>query len=141
MNFTQEIVTRLKESGLKVTPQRLAIIGYLEGNTTHPAAEDIFNAVKVDYPTISLATIYNTMDTLVDIGVVQEILIDNEKRHFDPDLSSHFHALCRKCGNITDIFEEFTKESKAITSKVSGFNVESANIDFYGICAHCAENN
>lgn len=141
INTKTVILEKLKQSGLKLTPQRLAIVEFLEGNTTHPAAEDVYNAVKTDYPTISLATIYNTMDTLVKIGVVQEILINNDKRHFDPDITNHFHALCRKCGGITDVFEPFTKEAAEIRNKVSGFKVESTSIDFYGICEGCAREN
>ena len=75
---------KYKELGMKLTPQRLSILSYLDGNREHPTAEDIYRKVSRKFPTMSLATVYNTLETLKRQGMLTEITIDPDKRHFDP---------------------------------------------------------
>jgi len=126
---------KYRGTGLKLTPQRLEILEYLDGNTSHPTAEDIYSAIKQKFPMISLATIYKTMDTLKEKGYVQELTIDRERRHFDPDCSQHHHLICTTCRKIADITHEFLLDIP--DDQKSGFDITGSHIEFYGICPDC----
>src|SRR3970040_1018742 len=67
----KELIQKYKDKGFKLTPQRLAILKFMEGNTSHPAAEDIYRHIKKEYPTVSFATVYNTLEALRDKGEIQ----------------------------------------------------------------------
>ena len=86
---------RYREKGFRLTPQRMAILDFLEGNTKHPTAHDIFREVKKTNPTVSFATVYNTVQSLGEIGELKELTIDPVRKHYDPDTRPHHHAICR----------------------------------------------
>ncbi len=120
---------------IKLTPQRLAILNYLEGNKCHPSAEDIYKAVTKHFPTMSFATVYNTLEALKNKGNVQELKIDPNKKRYDPDISRHHHLICIKCNEIADIHKEFKVElSEDLTA---GFHLVGNAIEFYGVCQSC----
>jgi Fur family transcriptional regulator, peroxide stress response regulator len=128
---------KYKELGLKLTPQRLSILSFLEDNTSHPTAEDIYRHVSKRFPTMSLATVYNTLETLKKKGELREITIDAAKRHFDPDVRLHHHALCNECKKIVDVFADFDLSPAA--KELSGFNITGSHVEFYGLCADCRD--
>ena len=133
------MIERLKSRhrGLKFTPQRLAILDFLDENSSHPSAEDIFSAIKEKHPTISLATVYNTLDSLKKRGDLLELTIDPSRKHYDPDTRPHHHIICSRCGKIGDIFDEKLKieiEGKDF----DGFIVSSYHINFEGVCLMCS---
>ncbi len=130
-------IPRLRELGLKLTPQRLAILEVLEGNTEHPSAEDIYKQLKSRYPSLSLTTVYNTLEVLAGAGELQEIRIRANKRHFDPNPAPHGHFLCRICGAIDDV-ETGPLEIQA-PLQTKGYFVEKYAPYFYGICPRCRE--
>ncbi|MCK9226266.1 MAG: transcriptional repressor [Syntrophorhabdaceae bacterium] len=121
---------------MKMTPQRIAIMKYLEGNVTHPSAGDIYSALHGQFPTMSLATVYNTMETLKDQGRVIELSIDPAKKRFDPNTEPHHHLICIKCKVVVDIFVEFPM--KLPEDERYGFEIIGNRVDFYGICKDCA---
>jgi len=129
-------VSKYKETGLKLTPQRLAVMAFLENNRSHPTAEDVYRHVVRRFPTMSLATVYNTLETLTTRGRLKEITIDAEKRHYDPDLRSHHHAICTGCKKIVDIFADF--DLSAPEKELRGFHITGSHVDFYGLCPACA---
>ncbi len=120
---------------IKLTPQRLAILSYLKGNKSHPSAEDIFKSVKKQFPTMSFATVYNTLEALKIKNSVQELKIDAGKKRYDPDVSMHNHLICIKCKNIVDVFKDF----KINISKelANGFDLLGNSIEFFGVCSKC----
>lgn len=120
---------------LKLTPQRIAILKYLEGNKKHPSAEDIYKAVTKEFPTMSFATVYNTLEALKTRGNVQELKIDSGKKRYDPDTSKHHHMICTKCSHIVDIFKDF--RITLPENLANGFEVMSNSIEFFGICEKC----
>lgn len=132
----KRIIEKYKGTGLKLTPQRLAILDFLEGNTSHPSAEDIFAAVKETYPTMSFATVYNTIDMLKKKGKVMELTIDPARKHYDPDTTPHHHIVCSECGRIGDVFEEEIGVALP-KGKIGDFRVSSWHIDFSGVCKEC----
>ena len=121
--------------GLKLTPQRLAILDYLKENREHPSAEMIFKSVREKFPTISFSTVYNTLSTLAKNGVLQGLTIDPEKKRFDPNSEPHHHLICIRCKKIVDIAVDY--ELKVPYALKKGFEIVSNHIEFYGICPEC----
>lgn len=123
-----------KSLGIKLTPQRLAILEYLENNREHPSAEDIYNALKDRFPSMSFATVYNTLEVLIEKGLVKELGIDSYKRRYDPDIRPHHHFLCRKCGKILDIESKYEIPTP---SELKDYQITDFQIVFYGLCPNC----
>ncbi len=124
-----------KHLGLKLTPQRLAILEFLEGNKEHPSAAAIYEAVGVKFPTMSFATVYNTLRILRDKEKLLELSIDPEKKRYDPDTAPHHHLICTECGKIVDIFSRF--EVGIPEEEQQGFEITGNHVDFYGLCPQC----
>jgi Fur family peroxide stress response transcriptional regulator len=128
-------MSKYKELRMKLTPQRLSILSYLDGNREHPTAEDIYRKVSRKFPTMSLATVYNTLETLKRQGMLTEITIDPDKRHFDPNPEKHHHLICSKCKRIADIQIEF--DLAVPKESMQGFEIIGNHVEFYGICPDC----
>lgn len=135
MAVLQDYIDAFRENSIKITPQRLAIFKVLEGNKTHPSAEEIYNQVRSINSAISFATVYNTIDKLCELKLLLKLNIEDEKKHFDPDTTLHHHFLCKECRKIIDIFDEFEIEpADKVMKKVV---IESCQVNFYGICSEC----
>ena len=127
-----------KEKKLKLTPQRLAVYKYLMNTTEHPSAENIYKALQEDYPTMSLATVYKAIKTLVEVGLIQEINVGEGNFRYDGKISPHPHVKCIKCGNVEDLCEfslEYLNES---AQKHTSMKILSNQVYFYGICERCS---
>jgi Fur family peroxide stress response transcriptional regulator len=135
MNRLSILNTDLKSLGLKATPQRLAILEFLDGNTSHPTAEAVYQALKPCYPSLSLATVYNTLEALQKAGKVVELTINPSRRHFDPDTGFHHHFFCRSCQGITDLEGDPAFLPRAEIP--AGFKLEEVIIHYYGLCPGC----
>ncbi len=122
--------------GLKLTPQRLAILQFLEGNREHPSAEDIYNAVKKRFPTMSFATVYNTLEVLRKRGLIRELAIDGERKRYDPDIEPHHHILCVRCKRVADVHLDIDVPLPEEASQ--GFAIFGTHIEFYGLCDACS---
>lgn len=131
----KKIIERYRDSGFKMTPQRVAILEYLEGNREHPSAEEIYRSVNSRFPTMSFATVYNTLELLVSKGKVTELSIDAGKKRFDPDTVPHHHLICRSCHCIEDVFEDFSIDMSKCGK--TDFEVTGHHIEFYGFCPSC----
>ncbi len=126
---------KYKNIGFKLTPQRIAVLDLLEGNTDHPSAEDIYRVLLDKFPTMSLATVYNTLDTLRLKGHIRELSIDPDKKRFDPNTEPHNHLICVKCKKVADVERTFNLDLTG--DDVSGFEVQGHHIEFYGLCSTC----
>lgn len=131
------IKNKLKKIGLKLTPQRLAILNLLEGNTKHPSAEEIYKQLKPQYPSLSLATVYNTLEILTAAGELQEIRITSDKRNYDLNPSPHGHFLCRSCQSIHDL-DAYNLDIE-IPINIKGYLVNGYTFCFYGFCPQCRD--
>ena len=131
------MVTKKKDS-IKLTPQRLAIMECLEGNTCHPSAAEIYSVVSEKYPTMSFATVYNTLQTLREKGRVIELSIDSGKMRFDSNTKPHHHLICVQCKNITDVHRKFTLNLPE--GERCDYEIIGNHVDFYGICPKCKKN-
>lgn len=130
---------KYKKLGFKLTTQRLAILEYLDGNTSHPSAYDIYKFIKKKFPIISFATIYNTLKKLEQNNLLIELNIDANKKRFDPNIIPHHHIICIKCKKIKDIFASF--DIKLSSKEKGDYEIISNNIEFYGYCYKCAKIN
>lgn len=123
--------------GFKLTPQRIAVLEYLQGNTEHPSAETIYRNVSKTFPTMSFATVYNTLAALRNRGHLLELTIDADKRRYDLNTDPHNHLICRKCRSIVDIHVEYKLN---IPAEVKGdFDITGNHIEFYGVCLECRQ--
>jgi Fe2+ or Zn2+ uptake regulation protein len=124
---------RLRANGLKLTPQRVAVVRELIGDLSHPTAQELFERLKKHQPTMSFATVYNTLDALVEAGLCHARALSPGATRFDPKMTSHDHAVCDVCGAIADI------PSRAVVERpVPGFVVRTIEQVVRGQCARCA---
>ncbi len=141
MTETQEreraFAEALKADGLRMTHQRLEVIKELAAARHHPDADELFTAVRERVPTISRDTVYRTLATLVSRGLVERLSAPGAAR-FDPDVSSHHHFVCTRCGRIIDLGTEALVEH-AVPSGLDGVaEVTSVRLEVKGVCAECA---
>lgn len=126
---------RREGMGWKATPQRMAILEYLEGNKEHPSVEDVYRAVSAKFPTMSIATVYNTLESLKRRGGVQELTIDPAKKRFDPDTHPHHHLICVICKKIVDVRVDY--DLAVPDPQKEGFDITGNHVEFYGTCSTC----
>jgi Fur family peroxide stress response transcriptional regulator len=117
---------------LKLTPQRIAILDYLEGNKSHPSAEDIYRAVAKKFRTMSKATVYNTLSALERRGQLLKLTIDPGKARYDSNTFPHHHLICNLCKTIADVDTNYHLALPDTTFEITGNHVE-----FYGVCQKC----
>jgi Fur family peroxide stress response transcriptional regulator len=132
--MSDETIKRLREKGIAPTIQRLVVIEYLKKSTTHPTVEEIYEALKGDYPTFSRATVYNTLQVLKKAGLIQELTIEKEKAHYDLRAEPHHHFHCRQCRRIYDVDVDCPVIKGGY---VDGHRIEMVQAYFYGLCAVC----
>ena len=126
----------LREVGLVPTIQRLAVLEWLCKTESHPTADQVLTAVRKKFPSISRATVYNTLDALTRAGMVLRLTVDPTATRYDADLKPHAHFRCRVCQKVYDIE---LKAEKPIDVNAAGHLVESVRTYAYGVCASCRE--
>ena len=133
----ENLTLLFKEKNLKLTPQRYAIYKYLKSTKSHPSAEMIYDNLKANYPTMSRATIYKTLKTLIELGVVIELNVGEDNFRYDANTSQHPHIICLSCGRVDDIenadFNFLDDEAK----KYTDYKIDTHQLYFYGICPEC----
>jgi Fe2+ or Zn2+ uptake regulation protein len=130
----EKYVTLLKKNQIKITPQRLEILKYLDKHRTHPTVDEIFIALKEENPSLSKTTVYNSVDVLKEHGIIQSISISGFEQRYDFKQGMHHHFLCNKCGRITDIDIECPNLGKMLAT---GDKIEEVHGYFKGICKKC----
>jgi len=126
----------LRNLGLTPTIQRLAILEYLQRVKCHPTADEALIAVRKKFPSVSRATVYNTLDALTKAGMVLRLNVDPTVARYDADLGPHAHFRCRVCGEVYDIG---LGDEDPLAGTIDGHRVESVRTYAYGICASCLE--
>ena len=124
----------LRENNLKVTPQRLEVLKYLDKNKTHPNVEKIYSVLKKKNPSLSKTTVYNTLECLKEHGLVQVLTISQSELVFDSVISPHHHFLCKKCGTIIDIKIECPYIDDILKG---GHRIDEVHGYFKGTCEEC----
>ena len=140
----EAVLADLRGAGLKLTPQRIAIVGALVGDATHPTAQDLFERLRPTFPTMSFATVYNTLDALAKLGRVGSLRLGSAVR-FDPNTSPHHHAICDGCGAVVDVPADpqnetsNSLETRRNIEKTFGFTVRAEERSYRGLCRQCIE--
>ncbi len=132
-----QITSMLKAKNLKVTPQRLAIFNVLCNTVEHPSAESIYNALQETHPTMSLATIYKTLDTLKKANLIQELNVGEDRFRYDAIIHNHPHMICNHCGQVYDLHTLVVDQLIGQLQKETDFTIESEKIFLYGTCSDC----
>lgn len=130
-------IAALREAGLKITPQRMAVVECLIGDVTHPTANALYERLRQRFPSMSVATIYNTLSALDAIGRCRRLDLGGPSR-FDPNVQAHDHALCERCGAMRDIARP-PEPAQPSLHALPGFQVERVERIYRGLCATCAE--
>lgn len=128
--------TLLKANDLAVTAQRTAVMEFLHGNTDHPSVDTIYKRVKKRFPYISRATVYNTVKTLTRAGMLQEVLVQQDKTRVDSNVSRHHHFKCVRCGRIEDVPYDILT-AKHVREHAKGYHVEEVRVVMEGRCKQC----
>ena len=133
-----ELIAKLKTRGYRLTPQRIAILKILAVSTGHPSVEQIYENVKVDFPTTSLATVYKTVTLLKEMGEILELGFGNEGNRYDGNKPyPHPHLICLKCKSILDPDVSRLSDLTQQVAQMTGFQITGHRLDFYGICPQC----
>ncbi len=130
--------TVLTAHGIKPSVQRMAVMGYLLENRTHPTADEIYNALAPSIPTLSKATIYNTLKLLVEKGAALQVNIDGRGACYDGYTAPHAHFLCRSCGKVFDFVLKRPRLER-LAEAPDNFSIDTAALHFQGICSNCQQ--
>lgn len=135
-NLIELVIEKIKEKGGRVTIQRLAIIKVLL-NLDHPTAEEIYQFMKKEFPTLSFTTVYNTLHSLQEMGILREYRFGEASR-FEMAESNHHHFLCLSCGKMEDI-EEAKITVSPHQSVSDRFQILTTEMTLKGFCKECQE--
>jgi len=136
------ILKRLRENDHKLTPQRLAIAKILARSQGHPSVETIHQMLSVEFPTMSLATVYRNVLLIKSLGEVLELGFAGDSNRYDGNKPyPHPHVVCVKCKTIIDPDLESLKDMTAEVSAETGYTILSHRVDFFGICRACQARN
>ena len=134
-----ELAERLRQRGWRLTAQRRVVAEVLVGEHVHLTAEAVHAAAQAVLPEISLATVYNTLNELVNMGEVLEISDGNGPKRYDPNTTmAHQHLLCIRCGTLRDVAPKGEAGLTLPPDEQHGFQVVGVDIMFRGLCPACA---
>lgn len=126
----------LRERGLTPTIQRLAVLQSLESTKQHPTADQVLLSVRKEFPSISRATVYNTLEALTKASLIQRITVDPAVARYDADTGPHAHFRCRICTTVYDIAMD---QDVALDEYVNGHHIEVVRTYAYGVCKECVQ--
>ncbi len=133
-NHRAHIEGRMRDGGLKVTPQRFAVLEHLAHSHDHPTADEIFKAINEQFPRASRATVYNAVTALAEAGMIGVICLDDGITRYDANLAPHHHFVCRTCYKIFDVPSE---EVRGKLTMLTAHEVESYEVILRGLCQTC----
>ena len=134
----EKAVEILKNTGVRMTPQRHAILAYLLETMTHPTADEIYKALEGKFPNMSVATIYNNLRVFKEAGLVRELTYGDASSRFDANVhEEHYHAICSECGTIRDFHFPYLGDVERAAEQNAGFRVTGHRMEVYGVCDDC----
>jgi Fur family peroxide stress response transcriptional regulator len=134
----EQLIARLRERDYRLTPQRVELVRLIAASEGHPSAAELYNSVRGKFPTMSLATVYKTLDLLKELGEVLEIGLHDDC-HYDGNRPyPHPHLICTQCKKIMDGELDATVRTLVTEmEQASGFRIVRHQLDFYGLCPDC----
>jgi len=131
----ESVFDKLAEKNIKPSFHRIKVLEYLMVNKNHPTVEQIYSNLKTLFPTLSKATIYNSLNLFVEKGLVQPITIEETETRYDSTVESHGHFKCDCCGTIYDFGIDV---DSIVFSGLDNFTINSKEVYFRGTCRNCA---
>lgn len=135
-----ELMRRCRDERMNVTPQRAAIYRALLESEDHPSPEVLYRRVHRRLPSLSLATVYKALDTLVALGLVREVDVAGDAKRYDANLDRHHHLICTGCRKVTDFCDEGL-DAAAPSKRFSDFVARTVSVQVFGLCNACARKN
>ena len=133
----ESIIAKMKEKGLKITPQRLAIIQVLiERGNLHPGTRLIYEEAKKMRRSLSLSTTYATLNEFSRCGIIKTLEFDRMENRYESNLTDHINLICKGCKKIMDFKLPFKIDTNEVARK-SGFRVTDRRFEYYGYCEEC----
>lgn len=134
----EDLKKQLTEKDIPLSYQRLKVLEYLVRDRSHPTVDMIYKALKTNIPTLSKTTIYNTLRTLLQAGLVNAVTIEDNETRYDIEIDCHGHFKCKSCGTIYN----FSADLNSLDcSDIDQFQINRRDIYFSGICEKCLLNN
>jgi Fe2+ or Zn2+ uptake regulation protein len=127
-----------RDTQKRATRQLEAVFQALQGDPTHPFADEIYRRVRKKLPRISLATVYRNLQRLAEDGKIRTVLLGERVARYDPETSDHDHFICESCGRVQDLFLERDRQVDLTPLIADGYVVTTHNLTVYGICRGCA---
>ena len=134
-----QLTEALKMAGIRVTPQRTAVLGVLRDTHEHLSAESVYRRVRQRQPGLSMATVYRTLEMLRDAGLVLEGRLGDDRNFYESNIDPHFHFVCLACHAIEDMAPDRAAELQREIAEESGYQIRWSRLEFFGTCARCAE--
>ena len=136
------LMEKLRLNGHRLTPQRMAILKVLVESPQHPSVDQVYNQIRADFPTTSLATVYKTIALLKDEGEIIELGFGGGSSRYDAARPyPHPHLICTTCQKIIDLDTPRFADLSLELAERYGFEITNQRIDFYGICPDCQSGN
>jgi len=139
--FNNQNLDRIKqvceEAGIKLTHQRLEIYKELVSVKDHPSAEQVHGRLQERMPTIAIDTVYRTLATFEELGIINKLHIASENTLFDINVNPHHHFICAKCKRVEDIYWPDFDKSKLPESVSAIGSIKKRHLELYGICSQC----
>lgn len=132
-----ELITVLKKQGYRMTPQRLELVRIISASKGHPSASQIYETIKHQFPSMSQATVYNTLALLKEMDQILEIDLHGDSHYDGNRPEPHPHIICVNCNQIVDGEFNLDRESIKRLEEVSGFQIMRTQFAFYGLCPDC----
>lgn len=132
------LIKELKSNSCKITPQRIAVYQTIKESMDHPNAETVFKKLYPSYPTMSLATVYKSLELFCNLGLIQVINIGENSFRYDGRTDEHQHIICTKCQKIEDLNNHIFEDLRYKVADISNYKINKQQLCFYGICSDCA---
>ena len=139
MHSIETLSERVRERGGKVTYQRLLVWRALADDRTHPTAEEIYTRLKAQMPTLSLTTVYNILNELVEWGELRRFDTGDGHIHFDPNAEAHAELICMRCHSVIDVpgSEDASHAARPLPTEIAGYRIVTHSEQYYGFCPAC----
>ena len=136
----EELVAKLREREYRLTPQRIALLRLLAASDGHPSASHLYDQIKEQFPTTSLATVYKTLNVLKEMDEVLELGFSGDDNRYDGNKPyPHPHLICVRCQKILDPEVSLAQSLIQEVAQSSGYQIVGHRLDFYGLCPDCQD--
>lgn len=129
--------THCRSRGIPITPQRLAIYRVLLASVEHPTAEEIYQSIKPEMPSLSLGTVYRTLEWLSQQRLISRVHSPDSPTRFDANRAPHHHLVCVRCNRVADLEEPALDQLTIDSQRLRGFTVIGHHVQVFGICPAC----